>query len=84
MKALTIRDIPKEVEKVIKKRAARKNTSLNKAVIDLLEEATGKKSKKKTTYHDLDCLFGSWTKKEASEFDKNLKEQRGIDKELWE
>lgn len=84
MKALTIRDIPKDVEKVIKKRAMQKNISLNKVVLDLLEEATGKKTKKKIIYHDLDNLFGSWEDEESQEFDRNLSKQRLIDKELWE
>lgn len=84
MKALTIRDIPKEVEKTIKRRAVQKHISLNKAVINLLEEATGKKAKKNKVYHDLDYLCGSWSKHESQEFNKILRKQRIIDKDLWE
>ncbi len=60
-------------------------TSVNKAVIELLEESAGGKAKKKTPvrYHDLDHLAGTWTKEEAAAFDKLIAEQRTIDPELW-
>ncbi|MCP5110645.1 MAG: hypothetical protein GY953_07400 [bacterium] len=37
----------------------------------------------KAPYHDLDHLFGSWSKSEAAEFDEALREQRSIDEEMW-
>ncbi len=60
-------------------------TSVNKAVIELLEESAGGKAKKKAPvrYHDLDHLAGTWTKEEAAAFDKLIAEQRMIDPELW-
>lgn len=36
-----------------------------------------------TLHHDLDALAGSWTVREASEFDKAVAEQRRIDDDLW-
>ncbi len=86
MKQITIRGIPDEIEKIIKKEAKAKGLSFNKAFISLLEKATGlraKGKKKKVLYHDLDHLFGIWTKEEAAAFDKSLKLQREIDEELW-
>lgn len=83
MKALTLRGIPKEIEKIIKKKALKKHLSLNKAVINLLEERTGKKVKKNPVYHDLDYLCGSWSKHESQEFNKTLSKQRIIDKDIW-
>ena len=80
MKALTIRNLPPDVEKLLKRRAAEKRLRLNKAVTSLLEEVAGRK---KVLHHDLDHLAGSWTKKEASDFNKTLSKQRIIDKELW-
>lgn len=86
MKQITIRGIPEDIVRTIEKEARRKQLSLNKAIISLLEKATGiraKEKKKKTLYHDLDHLFGRWTKEEAMIFDKSLELQREIDEELW-
>ncbi len=60
-------------------------TSVNKAVISLLEESLGKKPQKKeqVRYHDLDHLAGSWTKEEAEAFDKITQSFRTIDPDLW-
>jgi len=86
LKQITIRGIPDDIAKIIKKEAREKHLSLNKAFISLLEKATGVKSKKidrKTIYHDLDYLCGKWSEKDAEVFDKNLKSLRTIDEDLW-
>lgn len=85
MKAITLRNLPPEVAKTIQQRAKQKKTSVNKAVIELLEESIGKKpgEKEKVRYHDLDHVIGTWTKEEAEEFEKLLAEQRTIEPELW-
>jgi len=85
MKAITLRNLPPEVAKTVQQRAKKKKTSVNKAVIELLEESVGGKVKKKekTRYHDLDHLAGSWTKEEAEAFEKLIAEQRTIDPDLW-
>jgi hypothetical protein len=51
----------------------------------LLEESAGIRGKKKggPSHHDLDDLAGSWSKEEASAFDKALARQRVIDPDLW-
>lgn len=86
MKAITLRNLPAEIAKTIQRRAKEKKTSVNKAVIELLEESVGGKApkkKEKARYHDLDHLIGTWTKEEAEEFEKLLAEQRTIDPKLW-
>lgn len=85
MKAITLRNLPPEVAKTIHQRAKQKKTSVNKAVIELLEESLGGKPKKKerVRYHDLDHLVGTWTEQEAEEFERLLAEQRTIDPDLW-
>jgi hypothetical protein len=85
MKQITIRGIPDEVKKTVRKEAERKGVSLNKAIISLLERASGAKvpEKKKVLYHDLDHLAGLWSREEAASFDKTLKAQRKVDAELW-
>ena len=83
MKTITLRKIPPEVAKIIRRTADTKGISINKAVVSLLEENLGSKGKKRTLYHDLDYLAGSWTRQEAQAFEKTLARQRAIDEELW-
>jgi plasmid stability protein len=84
MKAITLRNLPREVERVVRQRAAKGRLSVNKAVIKLLEEHLGLSEKPHSVvYNDLDDLAGSWTKKDALRFEKYLARQRAIDPELW-
>lgn len=84
MKAITLRNLPPDLDKAIRQRARGKRMSVNKAVISLLEEHLGPdKPKQPVVHHDLDSLCGSWTEDAAAEFDKSLARQRTIDPDLW-
>lgn len=86
MKAITLRNLPPDLAKAVRREAERKQTSINKAVISLLASKADiqkKKKGRKPHYRDLDALAGSWSKKEAAEFDKALAAQRTIDPDLW-
>ena len=84
MKQMTIRGIPKEVEKKAKAEAQRKGVSLNKAFLSLLERSVGiRRKERKRVYHDLDHLSGKWTREEAEAFNKTLDFQRRVDEDLW-
>jgi len=82
MKAVTIRNVPPEVERAILARAREKGISINKAVVGMLQEKVGAPGKKKR-YDDLDDLAGTWTKREAEDFERELREQRRPDPEIW-
>lgn len=84
MKAITLRNLPPELARVIRRKAQEKGTSLTRVVIGLLEESTGiRRGKAAVAHRDLDELAGSWSKEEASAFDKALARQRAIDPDLW-
>ena len=85
MKQITIRGIPIDVEKAIRKEAREKKASLNKAILNLLEKAVGRKGKgtSKYTFKDLDHLCGAWAKDEGEEFNASLRSLRGIDEDVW-
>lgn len=84
MSAITVRNLPPAVAKAVRAKAKRERLSLNKAVVKLLEEATGQgDSPKKRVHHDLDRFFGGWTKEQADAFDRALREQRQIEPEMW-
>jgi len=85
MNAITIRNLPPDVARVIRQKAKIEGTSLNRTVINLLRERVDppKRRTKGTRYRDLSALAGSWTRAEAAEFNKHLAAQRKIDPELW-
>lgn len=85
MKAITLRNLPPDVARAVRRRAEEKKLSLNRAIVELLQEALGggAGNGKPREYHDLDFLFGVWTPKEAEAFRKELAWQRRIDPELW-
>ncbi len=85
MKATTVRNFPPEVARAVRERAATGRISSNRAIIELLETAIGRRRPKRPQdgHHDLDQLAGTWTKEEAARFEVALREQRAIDPELW-
>lgn len=84
MKAITLRNLPPDLDKAIRKRARGKRVSVNKAVIGLLEEhLTRGERKRAELHHDLDDLCGSWTEDAAATFDRALAKQRMIDPDVW-
>lgn len=86
MKAITLRNLPPGLVKLIEQEAEQSGLSLNRTVIRLLEKNTDFDARERgeRTYDDLDHLEGSWSEAEAVEFDRVLAEQRRIDPELWE
>ena len=86
MKQLTIRGIPDELERAIRKEASQKGVSLNKAALAVLEQAGGvsRRGKRKAhLYHDLDHLCGVWNKKQADEMERHVALHREIEEALW-
>ena len=76
---VTLRNLPEPVA-AIRRRAREQGSSLNKAVISLLQKSLGKRPRKpeRAVYHDLDALAGSWSKEEVSRFEAALRDQRAI------
>ena len=85
MNTVTVRQIPPALARVIDRRARRTRSSVNKAVLGLLEEAAGLTTRKTEPirHHDLDPLAGTWTREEAKQFDRALRAQRPVDPDLW-
>ena len=52
MKAVTLRKLPPKLAKAIRQEADRKGTSINKAVISLLENRATVRSKNRLAVHD--------------------------------
>lgn len=86
MKPITLRNLPPELAKAVRNEANRQRTSINRAVISLLQRKTEPRKKRPSEaqeYDDLDSLAGSWSKNEAAAFETALAAQRTLDPELW-
>ncbi len=85
MKPVTLRKIPPHIERLIRQKARKAQSSINRAVIQLLQERAGTAPKKPrpVLHHDLDHLAGTWSKEAAANFALNLEQQRTVDPELW-
>ncbi len=83
MNAITVRNLPPDVAKAVKAKARREKLSLNRAIVALLEEATGSQAGKRVLHHELDHLAGRWSEAEYLEFLEAVREQRQIDPEMW-
>jgi plasmid stability protein len=85
MRAITLRNIPAAIQRAIEKRAAQKQISVNKAVLEMLQERVGiLEGRKKTQHHDLDDLAGTWSAREAKAFEKRVELARRTEPSLWE
>jgi hypothetical protein len=73
----TIRGVPSEVDRALRRKAARRKQSLNQVILDELTLATvGNRPRA-----DFSDLVGRWTPDTA--FDEVLKSQRRIDRDKW-
>lgn len=73
----TIRGIPREVDRILRQKAARRKKSLNQLIVDELVEATVGRMQQ-TDFSD---LTGRWTPDPA--FDAIIAAQRQIDPDKW-
>ena len=73
----SVRGIPREVDRVLRARAAKRHISLNQAVVDELVRATIGRSQRA----DFSDLVGKW--QADPQFDAILKDQRRIDRKEW-
>jgi len=83
MKSITIHGIDEETEKLIKKRAKSKDTSVNKVMKGLLAEALGTGKTKPDNREEFLDLFGVWTEEERKQFSEAIKDLETVHPEDW-
>ena len=76
----TIRKLPARLDEAIRKRAKEEGKSLNTVAVEALMEAFGLRGSV-PSHRDVGSLAGSWVEDPA--VDEALREQRGIDDEMW-
>jgi plasmid stability protein len=84
MSTMTIRGLDDLTIKALKEKAKQEGTSINAALVKLLQEELGLKKKKRTiVYNDLDHLAGTWSAKDYKEFQKRTEDFEKIDETMW-
>lgn len=73
----TIRNIPPEVDRELRRRAARRHQSLNQVILGALSQATVGG----VQHADFTDLVGQW--RADPRLDRALAAQRQVDEELW-
>jgi hypothetical protein len=73
----TVRGIPPEVDRALRKKAAKRKLSLNQIIVEELAAATTGLRKRA----DFDDIVGQWTPDSA--FDEIITSQRQIDPDKW-
>ena len=76
----TLRNVPKGVDRALRRRAVQLAKSLNEVALEALAVGAGV-GQGAEEHHDLDFLFGSWVDDPA--VDQALSDQRKIDEDLW-
>lgn len=80
-KQYTIRNIPPNIDRALRKRMKDEGKSLNEVVIEAL--ASGSLQTLRPA-RDLSYLIGSLTSKEAKALEEEIKAQKTIDADLWQ
>jgi hypothetical protein len=86
MKAITIRGIDSSVSEKLKEVARNEGKSVNRFILELIDQNLGTQKKKKFAWQhkDLDHLFGKWSQDEFEKIQGSIDMQRKIDSELWQ
>lgn len=79
-----LRNINPKIMLLLKKEAAQQNISVNSLILQIIQREFGIISPlKKSTFHDLDYLAGTWNKEDQKTFESNIKTFEKIDEQLW-
>lgn len=84
MNTMTIRGLDDLTINALKEKAKKEGSSVNAALVKLLQEELGIKKKKRTVvYNDLDHLAGTWSDKDYKEFLQATADFAKIDENMW-
>jgi hypothetical protein len=75
----TVRHVPVQVEKALKRKASIAGKSLNGVLLEALSRGAG--IEQEILFDDLDRLAGRW--QDDPEFDEAIRAQHQIDESLW-
>ena len=83
---LTVRGLPKDVEKLLREEAALEGVSLNKAAVRLMRRGAGLEEKKSALRvgSSLDRFMGAWSERESRDLDAATAVFSRIDEGFWQ
>jgi len=79
-KQITVRNVGPELSKRLERMARARSTSVNAAILQVLEEAVGLDESARRTRLS---RYTTWEESELREFLENLAAQREVDSGLW-
>ena len=82
MRHLTIRSVSPELAEALEEEKLSRGTSLNRTVLDLLEQALGIGAGRRRS-NGLAALAGTWSAEEFERFEEATAAHEHIDEELW-
>jgi hypothetical protein len=84
MSTMTLRGIDESISDALKEKARRENSSVNTVMLRIIKESLGiDKKKRAVAYNDLDHLAGTWTTKDAAEFNRAVAVFEKVDDDMW-
>ena len=85
MKSISIRGLDDQLAFLLKQEAQAAKKSVNQFVLETLKKHVGLDKEKQYTnvYHDLDSLFGRWSKDEFDGIQGKIDAERRIEQEIW-
>ena len=85
MKTVTVRGIEEDLAEKLKDIAKHEGKSVNQLILETLKKSCGFEKEKKFTqvHHDMDHLFGKWSKKDFKKIQGKIDAESKIDPELW-
>lgn len=85
MNNLSIRGLEDKALAALKRRAAQQQASVNTLVLQLINQGLGLQRAKPglTRHDDLDALAGTWTARDAEEFERATAAFGKVDATLW-
>lgn len=81
MAQITLRGIDPQIERKIRRMAKKSGKSLNRVILDMIYQHTGKS--KKAPADSLRKFAGGWSEKDALQFLESIKSCEQIDEEMW-
>ena len=83
MAVLTIRGCDEYLAGILKETSRRRGISVNRLVLETLQNALIGREKKPKRYTDLDDLAGTWSPAQADAFDGAVAEFGKVEPEAW-
>ncbi|MFH7327122.1 hypothetical protein [Desulfurivibrio sp. C05AmB] len=85
MSTITLRGVDPQLAQSLKERAKQENSSVNALLLTIIKESLGlEKKQRRKRYNDLDHLAGTWSERDAAEFEQAISSFETVDENLWQ